>query len=196
MQPSPHTGLSPVPQPPPAAHARAALHLDRQPLPRDARAQNEQDASQSSSVLQGRTTALWTRLRGRKKQGDLLPEIVREDRFGHPLQRAITRFVRRSKLRSEGAASRPRLISRICSQQSTRPGCSRKPMSRSCSAPDRSTVAPSVSVRCRLRRSSRQPAKVKTCALSAALAVGAIAVRRSTARMRARSYGRPNGLAT
>jgi len=96
MQPSPHAGLLPVPQPPPAAHARAALHLDRQPLPRDARAQNEQDASQSSSVLQGRTTALWTRLRGRKKRGDLLPEIVGEDRFGHPLQRDITRVVRRS----------------------------------------------------------------------------------------------------
>lgn len=53
MQPSPHAGLLPVPQPPPAAHARAALHLDRQPLPQDARAQNEQDARQSSLVLKG-----------------------------------------------------------------------------------------------------------------------------------------------
>lgn len=119
MQPSPHAGLLPVPQPPPAAHARAALHLDRQPLPRDARAQNEQDASQSSSVLQGRTTALWTRLRGRKKRGDLQPEIVGEDRFGDPRQRAITRFVRRSKS-GAGFLNCPRYIHHYRREHSSR----------------------------------------------------------------------------
>ncbi len=46
MQPVPHPCLMPVPQPPPAGHARAVEHLARQHFPRQTRAQNEHDPAQ------------------------------------------------------------------------------------------------------------------------------------------------------
>jgi hypothetical protein len=45
----PYSGLMPVPQPPPAGHARAQAGLLRQELPGDAGAEHEQDARQEPS---------------------------------------------------------------------------------------------------------------------------------------------------
>ncbi|BDM70032.1 hypothetical protein HEK616_35190 [Streptomyces nigrescens] len=52
VQPLPHSGVVPVPQPPPASHPRAEPELTGQPLPLDAGVEDEQDAAQHLAVLQ------------------------------------------------------------------------------------------------------------------------------------------------
>jgi hypothetical protein len=48
----PHTGLVPVPQPPPAGHPRTEAQLLRQELPGNAGVEHEQDAGQNLPVVQ------------------------------------------------------------------------------------------------------------------------------------------------
>ena len=83
MEAAPHARGLPIPQPPPATHAGATAHLGRQHLPRQARAQHEQDARQCGPVLDRRTSTLRTRPRRWQEWSDLIPEIIGEKRPGH-----------------------------------------------------------------------------------------------------------------
>jgi len=78
MELRPDPGGLPPPQPAPAGHAGATAHLLRQHLPRDARAQNEEDAGQRGAIRHARTTAF--RLRGLTRQQRL---HHRPERVGH-----------------------------------------------------------------------------------------------------------------
>ncbi len=83
MQAPPHTGGLPVAQPAPAAHPAAAVHLGRQHLPGEARAEHEQDTGQGGAVVQPRTPTLGARRVRRQKRGDRSPEIVGKKRASH-----------------------------------------------------------------------------------------------------------------
>ena len=83
MQAAPYARRLPIPQPPPATHAGAAAHLGRQHLPRQTRAQHEQDARQCGPILDRTTPALGTGPRRREERSDLIPEIIGEKRSGH-----------------------------------------------------------------------------------------------------------------
>ena len=57
VQALPDAGLVPLPQAAPAGHTRAAAHLLREHLPRDARLEHEQDAGKRGPVVDARSTA-------------------------------------------------------------------------------------------------------------------------------------------
>lgn len=83
--------LPPIPQAPPAGHARAA-HLSRQHLPADARPQDEDDAGQGSAVVTPRSA---TPRLGRftwQKRLDRRPEIIREKGLAHSPSTLEPRF--------------------------------------------------------------------------------------------------------
>ena len=94
----PDAGLVPVAEPAPARHARAAAHLRRQHLPRDAGAEDEEDPREGRAVGDaGASAARFGGLRWEEWLDDG-PEVVGEEGLGHPIQLSAPTggFVRRS----------------------------------------------------------------------------------------------------
>jgi hypothetical protein len=76
----PYCGLMPVPQPPPAGHARAEAGLLRQELPSDAGAEHEQDARQDLPVIQAPAARMTgTARHDRQQRLDPRPQLIRHD---------------------------------------------------------------------------------------------------------------------
>src|SRR5438128_4193088 len=74
----------PVPQPPPARHARAAAHLLREHLPGDATLEDEDDAGQAGPVIDGWPAALTgPGAVARQQRLDDLPQLIRHKRASH-----------------------------------------------------------------------------------------------------------------
>ena len=100
MQPFPHASPMPLVQTPPAGHPRAAAHLHRQKLPRDARAQHEQDAGQRRTIVQPGTSAFRLGRLRRDQRFDDRPQGVGNKRGCHaPTNRSWPVLLRTLKSR-------------------------------------------------------------------------------------------------
>ncbi|MES1937147.1 cytochrome o ubiquinol oxidase subunit III [Salinisphaera hydrothermalis C27AD] len=83
VQPIPDPRLLPVPESTPARHTRAAAHLLGQYVPRNARAQYEQNAGQRCPIGNRRATAARAHFRLRQQRLHNGPEFVGYDLRGH-----------------------------------------------------------------------------------------------------------------
>lgn len=94
MDRRPHPGRLPVAQPVPAGHARAAAKFLRQPLPRNAGLEHEDDAGQAGAIGQARPPALRLERLRRQQRFDDCPERVSDLGLAHRRSRAgsIPRF--------------------------------------------------------------------------------------------------------
>ncbi len=91
VQGRPDPGRPPVAQPAPAAHPRAAPHLGRQVLPRDAGLEDEDDAGRRRAVRDRRSAAFRLRPRGRQQRRDHRPEVVGNEGASHARRNAPDR---------------------------------------------------------------------------------------------------------
>lgn len=92
MEPVPHPGLVPVPQPPPAGHARAEAALLREPLPLDPCVQEEQDPSETRAVVQRQPAGeALTPPPYREQRLDPSPPVIRHYPRGRPFPFPATR---------------------------------------------------------------------------------------------------------
>lgn len=88
MQPLPHAGLVPVPQPSPARHARPEAEVLRQVLPLDPRMQHVQDPAQHIPVRQRPAAGIpEPALTLRQQRFHAVPQLIRHD----PRRRPHTR---------------------------------------------------------------------------------------------------------
>jgi Putative PD-(D/E)XK family member, (DUF4420) len=83
MQPLPDAGLVPLLQAPPAGRAGAAAEFGRQPRPRQAGAQDEDDASEAVAVRDARPAAARPLGFGRQQRLDDCPQFVAHYRLRH-----------------------------------------------------------------------------------------------------------------
>ncbi len=83
VEPLPHPGPVPPLEAPPAGHPRAAAHLVREHLPRNARLEHEQDARKSGAIVHARaSTHGFRRLLG-QEWFDYGPRFVGYEWFWH-----------------------------------------------------------------------------------------------------------------
>lgn len=90
----------PFSEPPPAGHSRAAAHLLREQFPRQARAQDKENARERLLVGDTLTPAFWPRGLRWQEQLQGCPKIIFQQWFRHAISdNHSARFVRRSKAR-------------------------------------------------------------------------------------------------
>ncbi len=90
VQASPHPGLLPVAQPPPAGRAGPAAHLPGEHLPRDAALEHEDDAAREGRPdVQAWPTTPRLRQFERQERLDGFPQLVTDQFFSHTGKRSI-----------------------------------------------------------------------------------------------------------
>ena len=90
MQPPPHSGLLPVPEPPPARTPGPAAHLPGQHLPGYAALEDEDDAGQRRPVVHTRPAAFGFRRLFGQKRLDRFPQLSRYEFLSHTAKRSIS----------------------------------------------------------------------------------------------------------
>lgn len=89
MDQIPHLRLLPVAQETPARHPRPGPEFLREHVPRNAAAEDEDDAGETCTVRNARPPSLWPSWRYRQKRFDEIPQCIWKQRDGHTRSRYL-----------------------------------------------------------------------------------------------------------